>query len=436
MGNRILKSAVITALTLTMLKAQTVLSLEDALKTALEKNYAVQIYKNQEEIAKAQNNLGNAGMSPSVTLNGNYNFASINSHQEFITGNPPQDKTGAISKNLGASVNAVWTIFDGMKMFAIKKRLDENVLLSDLALKQQMEATVYNTAVAYYSIIKINQLIKAAKQNLVICEERKKIAKLKLEIGSDSKVDYLLSQSDVNKAQSDMMQLELQLITAKNSLNVLLNNSVGIDFSTSDTIIINYEPALDELKKDIVKTNRSVLLSKQNERISEQSIKEARAANLPFVQLNGAYNFTRNQSQAGIVSLSRQAGLNAGISASWLLFNGNKNRKLVQERSILALNQKLLTEQTVQQVDAWVYLHYQSFLLNKKIAALELQNVNDSKELQEVSMERYRIGKTNLLETIEAQKNLQDAKNRYINALYAMKVSETELLKANGSLVK
>jgi outer membrane protein len=109
---------------------------------------------------------------------------------------------------------------------------------------------------------------------------------------------------------------------------------------------------------------------------------------------------------------------------------------LVKERSLLALNQRLQSEQISQQVDAQVYVNYQLFLLNKKIAQLELQNLNDSKELYTISLERYKVGKTNLLETIESQKNLVDANVRYINALYAIKISETELLKANGSLVK
>ena len=51
-------------------------------------------------------------------------------------------------------------------------------------------------------------------------------------------------------------------------------------------------------------------------------------------------------------------------------------------------------------------------------------------------MERYKIGKANLLETKETQRNLEDAQTRYINALYDSKKSETELLRANGALVK
>lgn len=83
-----------------------------------------------------------------------------------------------------------------------------------------------------------------------------------------------------------------------------------------------------------------------------------------------------------------------------------------------------------------LYVNYKSYLMNKGIVDLELQNLRDSKEVQQVSLERYRIGKANLLETIETQKNLEDAQVRYINALYAIKVSETELLRANGGLMK
>jgi outer membrane protein len=44
------------------LKAQELLTVEDAIKIGLEKNYSILIVKNSQEIAKAQNNFGNAGI--------------------------------------------------------------------------------------------------------------------------------------------------------------------------------------------------------------------------------------------------------------------------------------------------------------------------------------------------------------------------------------
>jgi outer membrane protein TolC len=415
--------------------AQSVLTIEEAIKTGLEKNYSVMIVKNEKEIAKLQNNLGNAGMSPTVSLNANLNMASVNSHQEFNTG-AIQDRAGAQSNNTGVSANVNWMVFDGFRMFAVKKRLSLSEHLSAIELRQQMEVTIYDIVASYYDIVRIQELIKAAKQNLTIYEERKKLAKLRMEIGSDSKVDFLLTQSNENRAKSSIIQLELQLLNAKARLNTLLSQPVDTDIQTSDSIIVNFEPNLDALKKDALKSNSSLLISKQNELITEQTIKEARAANLPFLQINGAYNFTRAQSQAGIVFLNRQAGFNGGVTAGWLLFNGTRNSKLVKERNILYLNQKYATEQVQQQMDAQVYNSYQRYLLNKNIVALERQNLADSKEVLEVALERYKVGKTNLLETIETQKNLEDAQVRYIESLYTMKLAETDLLRTNGSLIK
>jgi len=415
--------------------AQTILTVEDAIKIGLEKNFNVLISKNNQEIAKAQNNLGAAGMSPSVTVNGNLGLATLNSHQEFNTG-VVQNKDGAQSNTTGASVNAVWTVFDGLRMFAVKKRLNENEKLSAVLLKQQMENTIYDIIVAYYTIVKTNELIKAAQQNLEIYEERRKIARLKLEIGSDSKVDLLLSQSDYNKAKSTILQLELDLLNAKTQLNQLINQPIDTDFKTADSIIVNYNPTYEDLKKSSISANSSIQISRQNELIAAQRIKEFRANNLPMVQLNGSYTFLRSQNQAGVVFLNRQTGFNGGLTASWLLFNGMRNQKLIKEQSLVVLNQRYLTQQTEQIIDASVFINYKSFQLNRQIVDLESQNLMDSKEVQVVSLERYKIGKSNLLETIETQKNLEDAQVRYINALYAIKIAEAELLRVNGSLVK
>lgn len=415
--------------------AQEVLSIDDAIKLALQKNYAVLIEKNNVEIAKAQNNIGNAGMSPSVSVNGGFNFSVLNSHQEFNTG-AVQDRTGAKSQNLNASINASWTIFDGMKMFAVKKRLGMNEQLSSIALKQQMENTVYDVIAAYYNVVKIQQLIKAAQQNLSIYAEQKKIVEKKLEIGSVSNVDFLMAKTEENKMKSDVMQQQILLLTAKANLNILLNRQPDTDFNASDSIVSTYNPNFDELKKSTAQNNPAILISKQNELIFNQSVKEARSANLPIVQLQGAYSLTNANSQAGFLFINRQTGPTAGVTASWLLFNGGKNNRLVKERNILALNQKYITEQTQLQVDAMVYINYQAFLLNKQILEMEMQNLADAQEVQMVSLERYKVGKSAFIETIQTQKALEDAQTRYINALYSMKISETELLKANGMLVR
>lgn len=415
--------------------AQESLKLEDAIRLALQKNHAVQTASNALEIAKSQNNLGAAGITPTISVNGSVNGSVLNSSQIFNNGTT-QDREGARSNGLNASLNADWMVFDGMRMFAVKKRLGLNQELSNINMKSQAEAVIYEVMLAYYDVARVTELIKAGKENIRLYEERKKIADVRLQIGADSKVESMLASADLNKAISAQYQLELQLLQVKTKLNTLLQRSASIDFNAVDSMQLNWNPALDELKKAAGTGNTGLLMAKQNELIAKQSLAEARSSNLPFVTVNGAYVFTRTQSQAGFLFSNRQNGLNVGLTAHWILYNGGRNSSLQKERALQVLSQKLWTEETLSQVDALVYVQFQSFLLNQKIVALEQLNLRDAKELQSISLERYRVGKTNLLETIETQKNLEDAQSRYINALYSTKVAETALLKSNGSLLK
>ena len=429
------RSAVLLCFAGFMGTAQESLKLEDAIRMALQKNYAVQTASNALEIAKSQNNLGAAGITPTISLNGSVNASVLNSSQVFNNGTT-QDREGARSNGLNASLNADWMVFDGMRMFAVKKRLGLSQDLSVISMKSQAENVIYDVMLAYYDVARVTELLKAGRENIRLYEERKKIADVRLQIGADSKVESMLAAADLNRAISAQYQLELQLLQVKTQLNTLLQRSVSLDFNAADSMQLTWNPALDELKKAAGSGNTGLLMAKQNELIANQSLAEARSSNLPFVTVNGAYVFTRTQSQAGFLFSNRQNGLNLGLTARWVLYNGGRNSNLQKERSIQVLNQKLWTEETVSQVDALVYVQFQSFLLNQKIVALEQMNMRDAKELQSISLERYRVGKTNLLETIETQKNLEDAQSRYINALYSTKVAETALLKSNGSLVK
>jgi outer membrane protein TolC len=67
---------------------------------------------------------------------------------------------------------------------------------------------------------------------------------------------------------------------------------------------------------------------------------------------------------------------------------------------------------------------------------LEEENILLAKENVTIALERNRLGLTTILELRETQKSLEDAYNRLIQARYAAKQAETELLRLKGDLAK
>ena len=174
------------------------LTLDNAIKNALESNFDVQIYSSMNAEAKNNATAGNAGMLPNADVSGGYVKSVSSIDQKYSSGSEIK-RDGSGSSVLSMDAGITWTIFDGMKMFYTRDKLSSVVRQSDQQLKIQIENTIESIISAYYSIIKNRQDLKAVREELTLSEDRLKIAERKLNNGSGSKLDMLLAKTDFNK---------------------------------------------------------------------------------------------------------------------------------------------------------------------------------------------------------------------------------------------
>ena len=107
----------------TLIQAQELLSIEDALQIALENNYEIKIASNNLKIDATNNNLANAGILPAFNASLTNNNSQLNTTQTQADGSQ-RTLDGAKNMNLSYGVGLDWTIFDGMRMFARKEQLN------------------------------------------------------------------------------------------------------------------------------------------------------------------------------------------------------------------------------------------------------------------------------------------------------------------------
>jgi outer membrane protein TolC len=79
---------------------------------------------------------------------------------------------------------------------------------------------------------------------------------------------------------------------------------------------------------------------------------------------------------------------------------------------------------------------YKDFEMQKRALELEEDNILLAKENVSIVLETYRLGSATFIQLREAEKSLEDAYNRLINARYNTKLAETSLLRMKGELVK
>ncbi|HET6226791.1 MAG TPA: TolC family protein [Bacteroidia bacterium] len=419
-------------------KAQSQFTLEEAIELAIKNNYDVAVVNNNAEIAANNNTLGNAGMLPVVDLNASTSFANNASKQQFVSGDSIRtiDRTGVKASNIGSGVYLTWTLFNGLKMFATKDQLSTLEAMGKLSSKIQIENTVQSIVVNYYNVVKQKQLIKGLSENIKISEERLTIAQKKFEVGTGSKLDVLQAKTDMNAQTSSLIRQKTTLEELKITLNQLLARPVEMQFEVSDSIPVSFQMNYDDLKTNYQKTNLSMRYAQENIALSKQQLRMTKADMFPVINLNANYLFSRVENPASQLIYSRNLGLNYGLTASWRIFNGFtlnnriKNAKLYEENATINLNN---IQSQVEQQLLIAFKHYQD---DKKVVELEEDNLKLIKEAVSIALERFRIGSSNSIELKEIQQTYDDALVRLADARYTAKVSETNLMKLNGNLVK
>ncbi|MBG6063075.1 outer membrane protein TolC [Flavobacterium sp. CG_9.1] len=414
--------------------AQEVLTLESAVKIALENNYEIKIATNSLTIQKTNVAIGNAGMLPTVTANVLDNNSIQNSSQTRQDGTE-NELDNAKNNNLTYGVGLDWTIFDGLRMFARMDQLKELQKLGEAQLKLTLITRISDVNAAYYDLVQQQQQLAALDTTIVISNQRLTLAQNRFTIGKASKLEVLNAQVDLNTDQVALLRQKELYANSKILLNQLMAREVSTDFKVIDVLEVDSLLLLPELKALAEKQNPQLEAQIINKKVAELELKQIKAARYPTIRVNTAYNFSESQSSLGFVTQSQSRGFNYGFSASLNLFDGfaqNRNEKIAK---ILIENSKLSIDQQNLALNSQLSTSYQTYLTNLELIGLEEKNESIAKQNLNITLDKFRIGTITTLEFRTAQLNYVNAKVRYSNAQFQGKLSEIALRELAGNLI-
>lgn len=419
--------------------AQRTVSLEEAIATALQNNYNILLAKNDSMAAALDYSYKNAGFLP--RLNGNLGTAwNNNAQKQILADGSKRESKGLKSNNITAQLALNWTLFDGMKMFATRDKLEEFVKLGELGIKNQLINTVASVITTYYNIVRQKQQLKAVEEQMSLSQERVKLAQYKLDIGVGTKPDVLQGKLDLNAQKAAQLLQQNLIAKLKEELNQLMNIQQSTLYEVSDSIPINTKLSLGDIQSNVESNNPALLIAKKNIDIAGLTLKERKAERLPTVTFNSAYNFNRTNNQAVINSFStlfnRSKGFNYGLTATVPIFNNFNNKRQIRQAELDIQYQRIVYDNQKSLINLSVINAWSDYEQQKRALALEEENIILAKENVSILFQVYKLNSTTLIQLKEAEKSLGDAYNRLIAARYSTKLAETELLRLKGDLIK
>lgn len=432
-NKNIISGLILFCLSLSNSSAQEILTLEDAVKTALENNYEIRISKNDLTIDKTNVSVGNAGMLPQLSANVVDNNSIQNTKQTRSDGTV-NNLDNAKNNSLSYGVGLDWTVFDGFRMFARMDQLKALQKLGEAELKLTILTKISDVTSTYYDLVQQQQQISALDSTLLISNKRVELAQNRFTIGKAAKLEVLNAQVDLNTDTTTYLRQKELYANTKTLLNQIMARDVATNFKVIDTIIVDDKLLLPELTSLAEKQNPQLEAQVLNKKIAELQLKQIKGDRYPVISVNSEYNFSNTESSLGFVTKSSAKGLNYGFTATLNLFDGFAQRRNERIANLQIANTQILIEQQNQALKTTLTTSFQTYLTNLELTKLEKKNEAIAKQNLDITLEKFRIGTITTLEVRTAQQNYLNAKVRNSNAQFQAKLSEISLKELAGNL--
>ncbi len=421
------------------------LSKEEAIELALEKNFGILVAKNDVSIADNNQSVLNSGFLPSLTGVAGANYNRDDSNIEFPgqvdeNGNPVPDLelNQAESQRYNAGLNLNYTLFDGLGRHYNYKSLKEQYLLSELQARETIENTIVQLLSIYFEVARLTENENVQQQALEISKDRIKRAEYAFEYGQNTQLDILNAEVDVTNDSINLLNTQQLLNNTKRDLNVILNEDIYRLFEVDTLITFIPTEEIMTMVDEGDMNNVAILQTERSLVINEYDIKISRSGYLPVVGLTGSYGWNLNQTADGAFFPgvnNTTLNLAFGASLSWNLFDGGGTTVRVKNSKIAYENQELLKNQIALEVRRDIQNALETYLNRLTIYEIQEKAVITNRNNFERSQEQYQLGRITSIEFRQAQINLLNAQTTKNLAKYDAKLAEIQLLQLTGQLL-
>ena len=417
--------------------SQELINLEKALSMTLKENVDVKIKTNELDQIRNYEKVGALGALPRIILNGSVSSSNGNSSLEFATENfPAIENARSESKSINGNVGISYNVFNGLGSIYTYQKLKKQRNLKSVELLIQIEQVLLKTAKEYFDIAYLQENYKIVKELLVVSKERYNRIKVLNEFGNASNLDLLSAEIDLNNDSINLMNVEFELLDAKNQLNITLNRDLIYDFVVEDKVEINRNLTYSDLNRETQNNNNNILLgqyvldaSKKDKKINTLSI-------LPKIDISAQYGYSKIESNTNIVLDQSTLGLTNFINFSWDIFDALAKNKITKNSKIQIESNKLelsaIKKEIQQQFDA----SYKLYQNNINLIDLRKKNLLTSEKFFAISKEQFYLGQLSSNDFRQAQIDLSISKNILNQTLYNAKIAELNLYRLSGKILQ
>ncbi|MCY1635194.1 TolC family protein [Marinifilum sp. D737] len=414
-------------LLLLSLVAQEELSLSQAIQVGLENNYELKIIRKSEQISELNNSWGNVDRYPRIQFNlQGRGIKDYNDTNDFTR------------LSVIPSLDLNWTLFEGFAVQIRKDKFDDLEQLSKgntlIAIENRIELII----LAYYKILLEQERLKVSEKIMKLSSDRYEKSKIGKELGSAVTYDVLQSKNAWLEDRSSYLLQEVNFNNAVRDLNFLLGVKESKIYKFSDEFLpVSDEYQLASLLDEMLGNNSNLKNRYMQEMILRRDVELARSNFYPKLNFGAGVQGNRIRTKPDGMSsgTTDSHNLYANLSLSYMIFNGNSNRRALQIAKIQEEIGKIETEDLKHTLTNALAQNYELYQVRRELYLLAEENLEAAELNLSISKDKYESGSINSFNYRDVQIGYQNVALSRLNAIFNLIQSRTSLVRLTGGIL-
>ncbi|MCG9597601.1 TolC family outer membrane protein [Vibrio sp. Isolate25] len=398
-------------------------TLEQAVAITLASNPEIKSAFNEYQSAIKQADASSGAYLPSIDLDAGIGYEGID----------PADSTGQNDTDLTrkeATLSLTQLLWDGSSTINDINRTAADAESIRLQLLADASDIALRVTDIYLESIKATEVLKLSEKNLAVHKDIYKDIKRRAESGIGSTADVFQVEARLAKAHGNLLAAQNNLIDTHTQFRRLVGQApLSLIYPRADESKIPL--SLDEAIKVAFEQHPVIQVSKADVDSARYQYKQSKGNHYPTLSVEASQ--TWRDDAGGDVGSSNESL--AMLRLRYNLFNGGSDSDL-SERAAYQLNKaKDLRDNSYRQVEESLRLSWSALDLTLQQKKFLADHVDSASATVIAYEKQYRIGQRTLLDLLNTENELFEARKDYLDAHYSEQYAKYRVMNATGNLL-
>jgi TolC family type I secretion outer membrane protein len=401
--------------------AHAALTLEEALIATYQNNPQLQAERRALKATDENYNQAFSGYRPQMSLQGSYGRLYEDSDRTFSGA-----RTNRMPRSYGVLLEQ--PLYRGGRTEADVARALNDVKQGRATLQRREQEILLQAVRAHVGVLRAQAVVRLNENNEEVLRRNLEATQDRFKVGEVTLTDVAQAESRLARAEADKIRAQGELTTAQATFQQV----TGLDATalSDPTQAIELPATLDAALKVALAENPRVLAALYARKSAEKTVRIQQGFLLPELSLNARLNNSEDESVLGGNTNTAQATaqLTVPLYQSGAEYSRVREAKQLaaQQRALMLQEQRLVREDTVRSWDSL------------ETAKAQIESIASEVRAGEIAVEGVKqealVGSRTVLEVLDAEQELLDARVRLVSANADRTVAQYALFSVLGRL--